>query len=157
MVSTIAELPFAERPVLELLHLEDEDRREPDPDYAGFGWARVPRVELAGAGGGVVEHALLLALHSADDGEARSDDVELEFVLPAPSDGSVTVLLSAFLARWLPRLGGDQRAIVLVMCNPHRATLRVTAPVPVHYGLGDVESWLADGALRLTADAWRTT
>jgi hypothetical protein len=147
----IAELPFAERPVLELLNLADESRVSPDPDYAGFGHARIERVELIGAGGRVVEDALLLAVHSADDGEALADDVELEFVL---GDRSVTVLLSAFLDRWLPRLG-DARAIVLVMCNPHRAVIRSAAGVPVHYALGDVESWLDGGDVRLVAEAWR--
>lgn len=149
----IAELPFVERPVLDLLHLEDEARREPDGDYAGFGHARVDRVELIGATGRVVEGALLIAVHSADDGEAFADDVELEFVL---GDRSVTVLLSAFLERWLPRISGDERAIVLVMCNPHRAELRLTAAVPVYYAIGDVESWLDGGDLRLVAEAWRT-
>jgi hypothetical protein len=148
----IAELPFAERPVLELLHLEDESRTAPDPDYAGFGHARIDRVELIGAGGRVVDDALMIAVHSADDGEALPDDVELEFVL---GDRSVTVLLSAFLDRWLPRLGAAS-AIVLVMCNPHRATIRTNARVPVYYALGDVESWLDGGDVRLVAEAWRT-
>lgn len=149
----IAELPFAERPVLELLALDDDSRAEPDPDYAGFGHARIDRVELIGAGGGVVEDALLIAVHSADDGEPLPDDVELEFVL---GDRSVTALLSTFLDRWLPRLAGDARAIVLVMCNPHRAAVRAAAAVPVHYALGDVESWLDGGDVRLVAEAWRT-
>jgi hypothetical protein len=148
----IAELPFAERPVLELLNLDDAARAAPDPDYAGFGHARIDRVALIGEGGRVVEDALLVAVHSADDGDALVDDVELEFVL---GDRSVTVLLSAFLERWLPRLAGDARAIVLVMCNPHRASIRPAAGVPVHYALGDVESWLDGGDVRLVAEAWR--
>jgi hypothetical protein len=28
--------------------------------------------------------------------------------------------------------------------------------VPVHYALGDVESWLDGGDVRLVAEAWRT-
>ena len=149
----IAELPFTERPLLELLHLDDEARREPDPDYAGFGFARAARVELSGDGGGVVDDALLVVIHSADDGEPLPDDVELEFVL---GERSVTVLLSTFLDRWLPIVHGGERAIVLVMCNPHRAALAPAAPVPVHYALGDVESWLDDGEVRLVAETWRT-
>jgi hypothetical protein len=35
---TIAELPFHERPVLELLNLVGK-RDAPDPGYAGYGWA----------------------------------------------------------------------------------------------------------------------
>jgi len=159
MVRTIADLPFRERPVLELLHLEDEARLAPDPDYAGFGYARVPHLELAGAAGAGlgVDDALLIAVHSADDGEALADDVELEFVLDG---GSVSVLLSAFLAGWLPRLPAGARAIVLVLCNPHRAVLphpAAAGPLPVHYAEGDVESWLdPDGTLRLVAATWRT-
>ncbi len=149
----IAELPFLERPVLELLHLEDASRTVPDGDYAGFGHARIDRVALVGTDGVTAEDALLVAVHSADDGEARADDVELEFVL---GDRSVTVLLSAFLERWLPRLAGDARAIVLVMCNPHRAVIRADAGVPVYYALGDVESWLDGDDVRLVADTWRT-
>ncbi len=153
MITSIAELPFAERPVLELLRLDDPARTAPDLDYAGFGHARVDRVTLAGAGGGEVRDARLLALHSADDGEALADDVELEFVL---DDGSVAALLSAFLARWLPRVRGDERALVLVMCNPHRATLALALDVPVYYALGDVTSWLSDdGELELIAETWR--
>jgi hypothetical protein len=155
-VGTIAALPFGERPPLALLHLE-EGRAAPDPDYAGYGWCRVPRVELAGpAGVAVVEDALLLAVHSCDDGEALPDDIELEFELGGAA--SVTVLLSTFLARWLPRLPAEPRAIVLVACNPHRARLSrppAAAGRPVHYAVGDVESWLDEGRLRLEAEAWR--
>lgn len=145
----IAELPFHERPVLELLHLDDPSRAAPDLDYAGFGHARIDRVAL---GDVIVEDALLLAVHSADDGEPLADDVELEFVL---GDRSVTVLLSAFLDVWLTRLASGARAIVLVMCNPHRATIPPVG-VPLYYAVGDVDSWLDDGIVRLVAETWRT-
>ena len=73
-----------------------------------------------------------------------------------------------FLERWLPVVaGGTDGAIVLALCNPHRARLRrpASAPagVPVYYALGDVTSWaVGDEPVRLPgatvlglgADAW---
>jgi hypothetical protein len=159
----LGDLPFQQRPVLELLGLTHElGAGTVDVDYTGFGWARVDRLWLADASSRFeVEDALVLALHSADDGEHRADDVELEFVLdPAAADGSVTVMAGAFLACWLPRLPGAS-AIVLAMCNPGHARLRApdgAATTPLFHGLGDVDSWLDDSdqgpALRLTAAAW---
>jgi len=158
MALTIAELPFIERPVLELLNLEEE-RAQPAHDYAGYGWARVERVWLADPGGGrFVEDALVLALHSPDDCEPLTEDVELELDLPDGS--SVIVLASAFLGVWLPRLPRAS-AVVLALCNPHRASLpRVrTQTAPLHYALGDVTSWLDrdhGDRIELLADAWVT-
>ena len=158
-VGTIAELPFRERPEIEVLHL-DEDRDVPDLDYAGYGWARVDRLWLADeAGVRSADDALVLALHSADDGEPLADDLELEFELGP--DRSVLVLASMFLATWLPRLPRDPAAIVLAMCNPHRASIRSPAiSAPLYYALGDVDSWLEldDGGSRvwLTAPTWCT-
>lgn len=165
----ISDLPFHERPELELLGLTHQLGREQgadaiDVDYTGFGWARVDRLWLADASSRFeVEDALVLALHSADDGECLADDVELEFVLdPTTPGGSVTVLASAFLDRWLPRLPAAG-AIVLAMCNPGHARLRapdVAGTAPLFHGMGDVDSWLDDTdegpSLRLTAAAWRT-
>jgi len=155
----IAELPFVERPIRELLHLE-VDRERPSREFAGFGWARVAAVwlEAAGRAGRRVDDALVIALHTADDAEPLTDDLELEFALP---DRPVSVLASAFLSRWLPRLP-QQSAIVLAVCNPHRAALRrpPAATVPVHHGLGDVASWREatpgepGERLILTADDW---
>jgi hypothetical protein len=143
----ILELPFVERPVLELLHFDD-GRVEVDRTYAGYGWARVPRLMV---GGKLVEDALVLALHSADDGEALADDIELEFELPGRDP--VAVLASQFLGQWLPQLP-EASAIVLAMCNPHEATLGrpPAARVPIYYATGDVESWLDEhGGVELTA------
>jgi hypothetical protein len=47
------------------------------------------------------------------------------------------------------------------MCNPHRAVIARppgAGETPVHYAVGDVESWLdPDGPrLRLRAEAWRS-
>ncbi len=152
----IADLPFHERPVHELLHLE-VDRDLPSRDYVGFGWARVDRLWLTVGEqpGRRVDDALVLALHSADDSDALADDIELELELP---DRPVSVLASAFLARWLPVLP-DASAIVLALCNPHRATLRrpAEAKAPMHYGLGDVASWReSDDRTILTAESWCT-
>ena len=165
--TTIAELPFHERPVVELLALD----RGGDPDYAGFGWAKVDRIWLSAARRPArrLDDVLVVAVHASDDGPALDDDVELTFELPGepgePSAGGeppkVRVRASMFLERWLPRLP-RARAIVLAMCNPHGASLRplaAAAEVPVHYGLGDVHAWQdldRDGRILLRADGWRT-
>jgi hypothetical protein len=155
----IAELPFHERPVLELLNLLG-GRSTPDHDYAGYGWARVGKVWCVGAANAYsVDDALVLAIHTADDAGAIAGDIELEFELP--DHPPVSVLASAFLERWLPVLPRAS-AIVLALCNPHRATLvrPAAVTVPVHYALGDVTSWLDhdDGGERieLVADSWST-
>jgi hypothetical protein len=136
----IAELPFHERPVRELLNL-DGKRAVPDHDYAGYGWARVDEIWLDDDTR--VRDALVLALHTADDAERIKDDVELEFELP--DHAPVATLASQFLATWLPRLPRTN-AIVLALCNPHRETLHATTQVPLYYAHGDVESWLDEGA-----------
>jgi hypothetical protein len=132
---TIYDLPFRERAVQDLLHFED-GRVHVDADYAGYGWARVGELWLDHHH---VRDALVLALHSADDAEPFADDVELEFELPnAPP---VSVLVSAFLAKWLPRLPRTE-ALVLALCNPHRAALSRPSDAAFYYANGDVESWL---------------
>lgn len=161
-VLTLGELPFEERPAAELLGLT-HDLGAIDVEYTGYGWTRVDRLWLDdGAAVVAVDDALVLALHAADDGAALADDVELEFVLePGADGGSVLALTSAFLARWLPRLPAAA-AIVLAMCNPHRAHLPAppaAGGTPLFHGLGDVDSWLDttdDGErLRLRAAGWR--
>jgi hypothetical protein len=163
VVRSIGELPFVERDPLELLNLHIP-RDLPDHDHAGFGFCRVAAVALESPADGatVVEAPLVLALHSADDGRPLPDDIELMFVLDATGDDVVTVLLSAFLRCWLPVVRGTERAIVLVMCNPHAAAIPrsgAPSPLPVHYAVGDVHSWLDPAspgpAIRLSADAWR--
>ncbi len=164
MILSIAGLPFRERPVHELLALD----READPEYAGFGWARVDRLWLASDDERepqCVDDALVIAVHASDDAEAIADDVDLDFEVD--DEVVASVLASTFLAVWLPRLPQDTKTIVLVMCNPHAARL-VTPPSldrPLHHGLGDVYAWFdpdaEDGAehggrIRLVAEAWRT-
>jgi hypothetical protein len=102
---------------------------------------------------------LVIALHTADDAERLPDDLELELELP---DRAVTVLASAFLDRWLPRLPHGS-AIVLAICNPHRAACGVRAvTVPLHYALGEVASWREavpgemHARILLSADDWCT-
>jgi hypothetical protein len=167
-MSQIAELPFRERPVTELLALD----RQADPDFDGFGWARVDRLWLAGAHGWPrrVDDALVIAVHAADDGAALADDIELDFAVDGrglPPGGSAAegrrglidgvlqrVRATAFLDAWLPRLPAAG-AIVLAMCNPHRATLALGTAL--HYATGDVVAWLDPGPrIRLAAEAWRT-
>lgn len=167
-IRSIDQLPFHERPPLEVLHL-DHARDAPDLEATGFGWAQLDQIWLAGRDGSErpVDRALVLAIHAAEEPEELTDDVELEFFVEEVAQGySVTVLLSAFLERWLPRVsGGGERAIVLAMCNPHHARIPrptcAAAGIPVHYAFGDVDSWLEAGGsgrqqIRLEADAWHT-
>jgi hypothetical protein len=151
----------------ELLALD----RGGDPDYAGYGWARVGRLYLSRARRPLrrLDDVLVVAVHASDDGPALTDDVELTFELPPgggdggdASDLKVRVHASTFLERWLPRLP-PARAIVLAMCNAHGAVLRrpaaAPAGVPVCHGLGDVYAWQdldRGGRIRLHADEWRT-
>ncbi len=149
------DLPFRERSLVELL---ETDHTEPDPDFAGYGWARAASVWLDGAGPlRRVDDALVIAVHAADDGAVLDDDVDLQFERPdAPP---VRVLASTFLAAWWPHLPHDVTAVVVVMCNPHRAALTWPGapPVPVHYGAGEVVAWGDPGGrVRLVAEAWRT-
>jgi hypothetical protein len=142
----IADIPFRERPVVELLALD----RDGDPDYAGYGWAKVDRVWLESRNWRRrLDDVLLLAIHAADDGGPHDHDVELDFEV---GDVVASADASAFVTQWLPRLPAAKH-VVLVMCNPHRAQLQLPG---VRYGAGDVRAWLDPGdRIRLTADAWR--
>jgi hypothetical protein len=163
VIEAIADLPFRERPLIELLDLAS-DRAVPNDDYAGYGWARARRVWLVepGAERRAVDDALVLALHCPDDGERLADDVELYFELPEESP--VTVLASKFFERWLPRLPHDASAIVLALCNRHHALLPRPAEtsLPLYFACGEVESWMAcadrdgrDDRIELRAPSWR--
>jgi hypothetical protein len=163
-IRAIAELPFVRRDVLDLLNLRHH-RAAPDPDYTGFGHARVDTLQLAGDAGEPigVHHALVIAVHSMEEPEELPGDIDLEFILPELGEGhSVVVTLSAFLRVWLPLVHGDEQAIVLVVCNPNQTLLPAPAAAgrtPFYYPLGDVESWLHDegdrNEVRLVARSWR--
>jgi hypothetical protein len=163
-IRAIADLPFVRRDVLDLLNLRHH-RAAPDPDYTGFGHARVDALHLEGEVGEPVEvrGALVIAVHSMEEPEELPGDIDLEFVLPEVSaDHSVTVLLSAFLRVWLPLVHGDERAIVLVVCNPNQTLLpapTAAGGTPFYYPLGDVESWLHEAddqqEVHLVARSWR--
>jgi hypothetical protein len=160
----VVDLPFRERPAIELLGFV-EGRAELDHDYAGFGWARLPSVWLVDDEEHRVDDALVLALHSPDDSEPISDDIELEFELEPGREAiepsgrrepgrSVIVMLSLFLEQWLPKLP-KASAIVLVLCNPHRA--RPALGVPLWLADGDVEAWRDDAdRILLRAETWYT-
>jgi hypothetical protein len=77
----------------------------------------------------------------------------------------VTVLASVFLDHWLPRLPRDAGAVVLSLCNPHRAWLGrpAAATAPIHAPLGNVTSWIALAGhhdprdrIGLAAETWYT-
>ncbi len=162
-IQTIAAIPFLQRPPLELLDLT-HDRAELDPDYTGFGYSRFAEVWLEGQGGTrePVRDALVLALHCTDvPGAALAHDVELEFFVDeVAKDYSVRVLLSQFLAEWLPRVRGDATTVVLALCNRQRATLPAPASLGdgrLVYALGNVDAWLDvdKGTITLSADTWR--
>lgn len=163
VIESIADLPFRERPLVELLDLAT-DRAQPNDDYAGYGWARASRVWLVepGAQPRAVDDALILALHCPDDGERLANDVELYFELP--EQPPVTVLASKFFERWLPLLPRDPSAIVLALCNPHRAALErpKATSLPFYFACGEVESWMApnddvdvDARIELRAPSWQ--
>lgn len=150
----IADLPFVERDVLSLLNL-DADRDEPEYDYAGYGWARVPRIWLVDdRREHVVEDALVLALHTADDAPVLADDLELELDVP---DGPVAVRASKFLSVWLPKLPRAS-AVVMCVCNPHNARLAPAScsPMAMWMPTGDVTSWIdrETGDIKLVAQSW---
>ncbi len=141
---------FRQRSLVELL---ETDREEPDPDFAGVGWARADEIWLGRHRR--VTNAVVIALHAVDDGPALYDDVMLQFALP--EGGSGQMLASAFLASQV--WPTDASAIVLCLCNPHRAHLTwPDAPaMPIHHASGNVVAWGdPDGRVRLEADSWRT-
>jgi hypothetical protein len=158
-ITSILDLPFAEGAAEVVLGIGEDATI--DHDYTGFGWTRVERLVLADGEGALHElrDVLVLALHAADDGPARADDVLLDFTV---GEQTVTCWLSAFLARWLPRLPAAE-TLVLALCNPHQAAL--AAPAGAYHGVGPVDSWLDGGEggdgrdggarIRLVAQAWR--
>lgn len=168
-IQSIAEIPFHPRDPVDLLGLV-AGRDEIDRTYYGYGYGRIESLCLHSSDQldpVIVRDALILALHSADEGEVLSDDIELEFFideveLPDPDeDYSVMVLLSDFLDKWLPRIAGGERTIVLAACNPHHATIArpaIAVRTPVYYAIGDVVATMEDidgrRIIDLSAENW---
>ena len=90
--------------MVELLAL---DRcRGGDPDYAGYGWAKVDRIWLQSTFWRQrLDDVLLVVVHAADAGKPIDRDVELDFEVGEPPGLIVAGAdASAFLAQWFPRL-----------------------------------------------------
>ncbi len=157
----LRDLPFAAGSATAVLGL-DHGGASVDLQFVGYGWCGPVTVWLDdGARCVAVEQAVVVALHAADDAPPIADDVLLEFVVDdGPTPTSVSALLSAFLAAWLPVLP-PAGPIVLALCNPHHAWLvpRLIQLAPSRTWFvadGNVDSW-ADAApsrLRLHAAAW---
>jgi hypothetical protein len=171
---SLAELPFVRHPARALLGLrpgpDGRWRREPDHDYARFGWAEVEQLVLEGDDGSRerVGPSLVLALHSTDEPSPDAGVIELELELDAePEPLAIRAPLDRFLDVWLPRLPVVAPHVVLALCNPlHLDPGRPTAlgRRHLHYAHGDVLSWLDDhdprdpdsGSIRLRAHTWHT-
>jgi hypothetical protein len=146
----IGDLPFHERPIEELLALGGNLTVEESRQWAGFGWARVPKIWLNDE---LVTDALVVAVHADDDGEAVTGDIEIAFEL---SDANVTMLLSEFVQVWLPRLPSAATTVLLV-CNPFHATLRMEGRA-FRYPQGEARAWMIDRdpPISLEAETWCT-
>jgi hypothetical protein len=149
VIRSIADLPFRQKDLRTLLDLDEP--RTADPDFTAYGYARARSLHLETGDRRrslIVEDVLVLALHCAEDPEEITHDIVLEFYIPEIHEGySVSVLLSDFLAVWLPLLRRDERAIVLLVCNPRRVLLAQPASAgntPVYHGLGEARAWLKD-------------
>lgn len=161
----LAEVPLPRHEPLRLLDLH-ERRERPEHDYEGYGWALVDELVLEAADGTrrVLEGALVLALHSADE-QVPGAELELELDLVDPAGEELTVLapLRPFLDAHLGGLPPAPADVVLALCNPIATPVaRPAALLPsrrLHYAHGDVTSWLDvydDGTqrIRLHADSW---
>jgi len=167
---SLAEIPFEREDVLELLGLRPGPdgawRREPDLDYARFGWAEAVTLVLEDAEGRqrVVGPALVLALHSSDEPSPDDAVIELEFELSLTGEPEPLVIrapLDRFLEVWLPRLPWAAPHVVLALCNPLRHDPACPAALGsrrLHYAHGDVLSWLdlEPPRIRLHAHTWHT-
>ena len=164
-IDGIAEIPFPEVEPLCLLGF-DPARSEPEMEYDAFGHAALPMVELISRGHSErgregdgqraplrVGASRLFALHSADDGEAYRDDIDLEFWVD--DETAIVVSLARFLERRAQGLLGGARALVLALCNPYRARLSrpIGVDVPIFYAEGDVVAYFEiDPELELDAE-----
>ncbi|HRE89990.1 MAG TPA: hypothetical protein PK095_12725, partial [Myxococcota bacterium] len=143
-VLTIADLPFHSAPPDGLLGIDWGRPGFVDEDHLGFGWGKVPRLELIGVSdrsARLLLNPLVLALHSAERDE--DEDPDTPFDLELVVDGERLHLpLDRFLAVWLPKLP-PSLDVVLALCNP--TGFRFSRP-PLPDGarcwaaLGDVDS-----------------
>lgn len=172
---SLAELPFERDEPLALLGLRPGPdgvwKREPDHDYAAFGWSEVDALVLEADDGlrTTVGPALVLALHSTDEPSPDAGVIELELdVLLDPEPITIRAPLDRFLDAWLPRLPAKAPHVVLALCNPLDLDLARPAALGgriLHYAYGDVLSWLDHdddprdlelGRIRLHAHSWHT-
>lgn len=168
---SLAEVIFEPHDPLVLLNLaRDRGAAQPDHDYEGYGWARLPNVTLEASDGGTQQQVgpvLLLAIHSADE-QPSDTEIEVELDLPVPDDDEPLAILAplpALLRALLPRLPDDAPHVVLALCNPRCAPVKRPSALgsrTLHYAHGDVVSWLDefdDGrtAVRLDALRWFST
>lgn len=174
---SLAEIPFEREPVLALLGLRPGPdgawRREPDFDYARFGWAEAEALVLEADDGTreLVGPALVLALHSTDDPSPDAGVIELELDLHDEADADdadaeplvIRAPLDRFLDVWLARLPSAAPHVVLALCNPLRLDPARPAALGtrrLHYAYGDVLSWLDldenPPRIRLHAHTWHT-
>lgn len=169
----LAQLPFERQEPLALLGLGDPSRLEVDPDYYGYGWARIAHVALESPGSGlvVIANALVLALHTPDPDpntptqQEPNAALELEFWVDHNGEEvAVQVSWERFAEVHVSPLLRADEDLVLALCNPDALT--VCRPVglrgPMHYADGDVTAWsdsFASGPdqIRLQAPRWRTS
>lgn len=162
---SVAELVFPQREPCELLHLS-EDRDLPDTEHYGFGWGVVPRIELRAdeTETTVLEGALVLALHRAEQQPVDAVDLDLEFDVdygPDPDDYvAIIAPLGVFVAVHLPRVLARVPAseVVFALCNPDRRRLEIPAVQGAQrywWAEGNVDSWRHEARYLLTAQRWR--
>ncbi|MFO7561909.1 MAG: hypothetical protein R6X02_04655 [Enhygromyxa sp.] len=161
----LEELPFEARDPLALLGIV-RGRAEPDLEFAGYGYATLPELELVAADGHrtPLREVLVLAVHTPDEPDEAATELELEFEVEFEGELiSVLTPLRRFLEVRAAALVADATDVVLATCNP-----RDLRPAPpswltsgrrLHFASGDVIAWLdleADGreTISLHAQRW---
>lgn len=150
----IADLPFHEKPIRDLLGLDHTFESEEEAlQWAEYGWTRASEIWLNDE---LVSNALILAIHADDHGEPLADDIELAFELDPKTGDGVQVLLSKFLEVWLPKLPADH-TIVLAVCNRFDAVLKMPGRL-LRYPMGNTFAWNVDRTpdICLEAETWCT-
>lgn len=182
MIQRIADIPFPEKHPLDLLHLTTLSADGgPDLDYAGFGYASAPLLNLLSLDTNHasfrVRDVLLVGLHAVDDLPDDVDDIELLFEFPPEDDEDEELVITAPLAKFLeihlpPLLAtSPAREVVLAVCNPHQWPIHKPECLkdrPLYVPYGDVTSHMmieadekglptmvALDSVRLEAVAWQ--